>query len=171
MANTDISYTPRGFRGSTSATSSPNYPEELRIKDAVQAVVDVLNTASRTRSIRVPISLTANSTYATYVEIPEGGTVSSIALMSPTVFATGTITLAVKKTNSAGNTMLSAATYDLTGLSANARTAMTLTSTGADLAISANGTVYIAVVSNNGSATGPAAGAAFLTVTYLATAP
>lgn len=168
---TTISYTPRNFRGSTSATTSPNYPEELRITDAVQTVVTTLNTAQRTRSIRVPISLTANSTWATYLEIPEGGTVTSIALMSPTVYATGTITLAIKKTNSSGNTMLSAATYDLTSLSANTRTAMTLTSTAADLAIAANGNVYVAVVSNNGSSTGPAESAAFLTVTYLATAP
>ena len=91
--------------------------------------------------------------------------------MSPTVYATGTITLAIKKTNSSGNTMLSAATYDLTSLSAHTRTAMTLTSTAADLAIAANGNVYVAVVSNNGSSTGPAESAAFLTVTYLATAP
>lgn len=168
---TTISYTPRNFQGSTSATTSPNYPEELRITNAVQTVVDTLNTAQRTRSIRVPIKLTANSTWASYLEIPEGGTVTAIALVTPTVFATGTITLAVKKTNSSGNTMLSAATYDLTGASANTRTAMTLTSTAADLAVSANGLVYVAVVSNNGSATGPADGAAFLTVTYTATAP
>lgn len=169
--STTISYTPRGFRGSTTNTSSPNYPETSRVVDAVQTVVTTLNTAQRTRSIRVPIKLTANSTWPSYCEIPEGGTVTAIALVTPTVFATGTITLAVKKTNSSGNTMLSAATYDLTAASANARTAMTLTSTAADLDVAANGLVYLAVVSNNGSATGPADGAAFLTITYLATAP
>jgi hypothetical protein len=167
---TTISYTPRGYQNS-SASTAPNYPEEKRIVDAVQTAVTTLATFARTRSVRVPLKLTANSTWASYLEIPEGGTVTAIALVTPTVFATGTITLAVKKTNSSGNTMLSAATYDLTAASANTRTAMTLTSTAADLAVSANGLVYVAIVSNNGSATGPADGAAFLTVTYLATAP
>lgn len=128
-------------------------------------------TLSTAGVIRVPIGLAANSTFATYVEIPKAATVTRISLMSPTAFAStgGTITLAVKKTNSAGNTMLSAATFDIKTLVADTLTAMTLTATGADLGVAANGTIYIAIVSNNADATGPIASAAMLTIGYTTT--
>lgn len=163
----DISYTPRNFRGSTTDTTAPGYPEELRIVDAVQTALDSVSLAARTRSIRVPLAFTANSTWATHVEIPEGGTVTALAIVTPTVFLTGTHTFTVKKTSSAGNTMLVAASYDATALVADTRTALAVTATAADLVIAANGLIHIAHVSNNGSGTGPAAGAAILTVTYI----
>lgn len=188
-----ITYSPRNFRGSTSDTDHPSYPEELRIKDATQtaltagfgsnagtleatetavtAVATNVTTLSTSGVIRVPISLTANGTWATYAEIPKAATVTAISLTTPTVFAStgGTVLLTVKKTSSGGNTMLNAATYDLELASANARTAMTLTATGADLGIAALGLIYIAIVSNNADATGPAESAAQLTIAYTTT--
>lgn len=162
-----ISYTPRNFRGSTSDTAAPGYPEELRIKDAVQTALDAVSLAARTRTMRVPLAFTANSTWATHVELPEGGTVTAMALVTPTVYATGTHVFTVKKGSSAGNTMLNAASFDATTLVANTRLALTPTATAADLVIAANGLIHIAHVSNNGSATGPAAAAAILTITYV----
>lgn len=162
-----ISYTPRGYRGSTTDTTAPSYPEELRITDAVQTALDAVSLAARTRTMRVPLVLTANSTWATHVELPEGGTVTALALLTPTVYATGTHVFTVKKTSSAGNTMLSAASFDATTLVANTRSALTLTATAADLVVAANGLIHIAHVSDNGSATGPADAAAILTITYV----
>lgn len=168
--STTISYSIPHYRSTVDVTDD-KCPEPLKLKAAVQTVIDTLATAHITKWVRVPIALAANGTWATNAEIPEGGTVTGIVVMSPTAFATGTITLAVKKSSSAGNTMLSAATYDLTALVAATRTAMTLTSTAADLVIAANGQVYIAVVSNNGASTGPADAAATVLIFYTATAP
>lgn len=205
-----LTYSPRNYRGSTSDTDAPGYPEELRIKDAVQTAltagfganagtvkaaedrldtiealvanggtldlrVDALEadatTLSTSFALRVPISLTANSTWSTYHFVPTACTVTAIGLITPTVFAStgGTVLLTVKKTNSAGNTMLVAATYDLEAASADARVNLSLTATGADLGLAAHGPIYIAVVSNNADATGPAESAAALVFYYTPT--
>lgn len=118
----------------------------------------------------VPVSLTANDTYATYWAAPVGSRMVSVALVTPTVFAStlGTVLLNVKKGSSGGNTVLSAATFDLKTLVADTYTAMALTATEADLTLAANGLVYVSVVSNNADATGPAAGAARLFIRYIA---
>ncbi len=85
---------------------------------------------------------------------------TGFAVTTPTAFAStgGAVTLAIKKDGSGGNTMLNAATYDLEGVSANTRTALTVTGTGADLGIAANGLIYIAIAS-----------AAILTINYTVT--
>lgn len=118
----------------------------------------------------VPLSLTANGTYATYWSAPVGARVVGVGLVSPTAFASagGTVLLNVKKTSSAGNTMLNAATFDLETLVADTFTGLTLTATEADLTLAANGLVYVSVVSNNADATGPAESAARLFVRYIA---
>lgn len=181
-----ISYTPRNFRGSTSDTDHPNYPEELRIVDAVQTALTSgfgnnastlaaaeadLTTLSTSYVLRIPLKLTANSTWATYTAVPTACTVTAIKVITPTQWASagGGVTLTVKKTNSAGNTMLNAATYNLETPAADTLTTLTLTATSADLGIAANGTIYVAVVSDNGDATGPADGAACLLINYTPT--
>ncbi len=167
---TTIAYSNPRFH-STVDTTKQHTSEVAKLAAATQTVIDTLATSHITKSVRVPIGLAANASWVTSVEIPEGGTVTGIVVMSPTAFATGTITLTVKKTSSAGNTMLNAATFDLTTLVGATRTAMTLTSTAADLAVAANGQIYIAVTSNNGSSTGPVTAGATVLILYTATAP
>lgn len=181
-----ISYTARNFRGSTSDTDHPNYPEELRIVDAVQTALTAgfgsnsstlaaaeadITTLSRSFVARVPLVLAANSTWASYVYIPQAATVTDIDVITPTVFAStgGGVTLAVKKTSSGGNTMLAAATYNLETPAANTLTALSLTATTADLGIAAGGLIYVAVVSDNADATGPKDAEACVFITYTVT--
>ncbi len=119
--------------------------------------------------IRVPLALAANSTWATYAIAPiYGATITSLQLITPTAFAStlGTVTLTVKKTSSAGNTMLSAATLDLETVPANALVALAVTATSADLVLGGSGPVYVAVTSNNADATGPAGAAACLVINF-----
>lgn len=73
-------------------------------------------------------------------------TVKAVTLGAITDPDDGTSTVKVLKASSSGNTMLSAATYDPTGLTANTATAMTLTSTAADLALTAAQGVYVEFV-------------------------
>jgi hypothetical protein len=70
------------------------------------------------------------------------GTVKAITLsceLPPTV---GTDVCKVLKNGSSGNTMLNAANYNANSLTANTGTAMSLTATGGDLALTATDTVY-----------------------------
>lgn len=67
------------------------------------------------------------------------GTVTRISFGCQTAPTVGTDTLKVLKGSSSGNTMLSTATVDANGLTANQVTTATLTATGADLAIPASG--------------------------------
>lgn len=119
--------------------------------------------------IRVPLKLTANGTWATYAVAPKyGATVTAIAVVTPTVFAStgGTVLLSAKKDSSSGNTLFNAATKDLETVTANTLTSLTLTATTADLAFTGNQLIYLSVVSNNADATGPADGGACLVITY-----
>lgn len=133
---------------------------------ALGARADALE--ARKGSIRVPVALVANGTFDTYASLPQAATVTSVKVLTPDVFASaaGTVLLTVKKTNSAGNTVLSAATYDLEGASADVSNGVTLTATGADKQIAADGLIYFAVVSNNADATGPAAAAGCVVVNF-----
>lgn len=80
----------------------------------------------------------ADSTnYSGFIAFGRAGTVTKITVIADTPPAGGTDTLAVKKASSAGNTMLSASTYDMTSLVANTATSMTLTATAADLTLTA----------------------------------
>lgn len=66
-------------------------------------------------------------------------TVKSITMIAVQPPVGGTNTFKALKGSSAGNTMLSAASYDPTGLTANQGALMTLTSTPADLQLNASG--------------------------------
>lgn len=188
---------PAKFHGDTTDTDHPHYPEELRLaaniatdvqtaltagfganagtlattEANVTAVTADVTTLSTSYVMRIPLKLTANSTWATYTAVPTACTVTAIKVITPTQWASagGGVTLTVKKTNSAGNTMLTAATYDLETPSADTLTSLTLTATSADLGLAANGTVYIAVISDNADATGPADGAGCLLINYTPT--
>lgn len=188
---------PGKFHGDTTDTDHPHYPEECKLNDAISTSIQTALTAgfgangstlkaaedrltaveadattlSTSFVLRVPIFFTANSTWATYASVPTACTVTAIKVITPTQFAStgGTVLLSVKKTSSAGNTMLVAATYDLETPSADTLTNLSLTATGADLGLSAAGIIYVGVVSNNADATGPAAGAACLIIHYTPT--
>lgn len=181
---------PAKFHGDTSDTDHPHYPEVLKHNDALSTDIQTALTAgfgsntstlanaeadivtlSTSFVLRVPLKLTANDTWATYTAVPTACTVTAIKVITPTAFAStlGGVTLAVKKTSSGGNTMLTAATYDLETPSANTLTTLALTATAADLGLAAAGVVYIAVVSDNADATGPADGAACLLINYTPT--
>lgn len=138
------------------------------ISDFSALGVRVDNLEARKGVLRIPISLTANGTYKTYASLPQAATITSAKLITPTVFAStgGGVTLAVKKTNSAGNTILNAATYNLESALADVATALTLTATGADKQIAADGLIYVAVVSDDADATGPAESGACVVINY-----
>ena len=184
---TTLTHNPTGWHGTDTAA---NAPDTVQLRIAVQTALDAVTGANgdtlaaaetrlttaesdivdltRAHYVRVPLTLTADATWATYVELPKAGTATAFSVTTPTVFAStgGTVLLHVKKTSSAGNTMINAATYDLEGVSANTRTALTLTATTGDRGIADTGLIYVSVVANNADATGPAAGAAILTVQY-----
>ena len=188
---------PVKFHGDTTDTDHPHYPEVCRLaanvatdvqtaltagfgangstlkaaEDRLTAVEADATTLSTSFVLRVPIFFTANSTWATYASVPTACTVTAIKVITPTQFASsgGGVTLAVKKTSAAGNTMLNAATYNLETPAADTLTTLTLTATGADLGLTAAGIIYIAVVSDNADATGPAAGAACVLIHYTPT--
>lgn len=179
---TSYALTSQTFKGWHGTTGQGNTPDVVTLRDNVNTLAatiatdrDTDNTAwaandaiVKTQVHRVPLSLTANGTWATYTALPLAATITSIKLVTPTVFAStgGTVLLTCKKTSSGGNTILSAATYDLETASADTSNAITLTSTGADKAIAAGGLIYIAVVSNNEDATGPAESAGALIINY-----
>lgn len=175
---TSYALTSQTFAGWHGTTGQGNTPDIVTLRAAMNTALasvaadrDTQITSNATlqiRTERVPLKLSANATWATYASLPAAATVTSIKLVTPTAFDStlGAVTLAVKKTSSAGNTMLSAATYDLKSAGDNTSVGITLTSTGADKQIAANGLIYVAVVSNNADATGPADGAACLLINY-----
>lgn len=172
---TTYALTSQTFKGWRGSTGQGNTPDVVTLRDNVNTLAATIasnrdsdNTVCQTNVHRVPLVLTAAGTWATYTALPLAATVTSIKIITPTVFAStaGTILLTVKKTSTSGNTILTAATYDLELAGANASVDLTLTSTGADKAIAAGGLIYIAVVANNADATGPAASAGALIVNY-----
>ena len=85
----------------------------------------------------------ADSTvYRGFVFPGRAGTVKKVSIgcqVAPTV---GTDTIKILKAATNGNTMLSAATYDANSLTAATSTPMTLTSTAADLSLTATQGIY-----------------------------
>ena len=189
---------PGKFHGDTTDTDHPHYPEECKLNDAISTSIQTALTAGfgangstlkaaedRLTAVeadvttlstsfiqRIPLTLTPNGTWAAYTAFATACTVTAIGLITPTAFASigGTILLSVLKSGTAGNTMLVAADYNLESpATVDARIALSLTATSADLAIAANGLVYIKIVSNNADATGPNAGGAALLITYTPT--
>lgn len=84
-------------------------------------------------------TLSDSTTYRGWFVPGRAGSVTKISVIAATAPIGGTNTVKVLKGSSSGNTMLSAASYDPTGLTANQAAAMTLTSTSADLALTASG--------------------------------
>ena len=110
------------------------------------AGADVNTAVSRQRAV---IQIAGGSTIAdgaTYKQLFSVGralTVNRILIAAAVKPAGGTNTVTIKK-NVSGNTLLNAATFDPTTITANATIqALTLTSTAADLALDADDTVYI----------------------------
>ncbi|MBX9570905.1 MAG: hypothetical protein K2X77_18570 [Candidatus Obscuribacterales bacterium] len=97
------------------------------------------------------------TTYAGFINPGRAGTVTGVSVIAGTPPVGGTNTVKVLRGSSAGNTMLSAASYDPTGLTANQAAAMTLTATGADLAVAASGAnsgIYVEWVAGTQSTDG-----------------
>lgn len=84
-------------------------------------------------------TLADGTTYKASFVPGRAGTVTGASVFAQTPPVGGTNTVKILRGTSAGNTMLSAASYDPTGLTANQAAAMTLTATGADLAVAASG--------------------------------
>lgn len=79
-------------------------------------------------------------------------TATEVAEIELTALATAPTQGTVAFTNGstgAGNTLLSAATYALSGLTANTKTTMTLTGTAADLQVPADGSLTMTVDNND----------------------
>lgn len=88
-------------------------------------------------------TLADSTTYRGFLFPGRAGTVTNVVLLAGTVPIGGTNAVKILKASSAGNTMLSAATFDPTTLTNNTGAPMTLTATSADLGLTATQGVYI----------------------------
>lgn len=86
------------------------------------------------------------TTYKAMLFFGRAGIVKKITFGAIVPPAGGTCTLKALKATSSGNTMLSAATFDATTLVANTAATPTLTSTSADLAVTATQGIYLEYV-------------------------
>ena len=89
-------------------------------------------------------ALTDSNTYTVVLAPARAGVVQKISFACRVVPSGGTCTIAIKKNNN--QTMLNAATFDLTTLVADTITAGTLTATTADLTLTATDTITCSVV-------------------------
>lgn len=107
--------------------------------------------------ITLDLSAIANNTWEQVFPVAFAGKALSGQIVAPDAWSSslGSVLLTLKKTSDAGNTMLSTATLDLEGVTDETVTALTLTSTAADLAFDAGGKIYAKIVSNNADATVP----------------
>ncbi len=112
----------------------------------------LLAAGSNQSGIQADTSLVANATNTSTVVFPDGAVVTGIRLLTPVLFTTGAITVAIQ--NAAGTTILNAATFDLTGVSANTLTTLILTGTPADLIFAPNSFAKISIASDDAGATG-----------------
>lgn len=112
----------------------------------------------------VVVDLTANGTTTVKIAKPVARTISAISAKRHTALAStsGTILLTVKDGD--GTTLFNAANKDAEGFTASF-VDQTLTDTTADLDIAAGEPIVIALVSNNGDATG---GPCVVKITYAA---
>jgi hypothetical protein len=103
-----------------------------------------INSAAARKTIVIPIvngTITDGATYTLTCAPMRAGTVTAIKASIGTAIVGGTNTLSITKNG--GNTLLNAATVDPTTFVANTATGLTLTSTGADLAFTANDIIKI----------------------------
>lgn len=107
--------------------------------------------------ITLDLSAIANSTWEQVFPVALAGKALSGQIVAPDAWASalGSVLLTLKKTSDAGNTMLSTATLDLEGVVDETVTALTLTSTAADVTFDQGGKIYAKIVSNNADATVP----------------
>lgn len=87
------------------------------------------------------------ATYKGFLPIGRAATVTKVNCLCGTAPVGGTSTIKVLKASGSGNTMLSTATVDPTTLVDNTISSLTLTGTGADLAVTAAQGVYLEWVS------------------------
>lgn len=133
--------------GALSVTGNATVGGTLGVTGALSLTVPLTNANIGNAAKRwvVPFSFNAggaladSTTYRTWVVPGRAGSVKRIVLIAGTPTVGGTNTFKVLKGSSSGNTMLSAASYDPVGLTANQASAMTLTATSADLAVAASG--------------------------------
>lgn len=106
-----------------------------------------LNNSVKRHRLIVPIAaggvLADSTVYKAFVPIGQIATVTGVFAIAQTPGVGGTNTLKVLKANSAGNTMLSAASFNPTTLVANTISSIPLTGTGADLAVTAAQGIYV----------------------------
>lgn len=133
--------------GTSAHTGAATFGSTVAVTGAVSLTVpltkaNVGNQSKRviyTYSVANGGTLADSTTYRGWFVPGRAGSITKISVMAGTPPVGGTNTVKVLKGSSSGNTMLSAASYDPTGLTANQAAAMTLTGTAADLAITASG--------------------------------
>lgn len=105
-----------------------------------------VNNAVKSNEFDINISgaTTSSTTYRNLIAPGRASTLTKVSIAVNTVPAGGTCTLAVKKNN--GNTMLSAATFNMTTLTANLVADVPLTAVAADLALTATDSITVEVV-------------------------
>lgn len=137
--------------GNVAVTGNATVSGTLGVTGAATLTVPLtaanINGANKVKIIRIPLApntgACADSTLYRGLAFPgRACTVKRVVLGCITPPSVGTDVIKVLKASSAGNTLLSTATYDANSLTANTGTAMTLTSTGADLALTATQGIY-----------------------------
>ena len=137
--------------GNVAVTGNATVSGTLGVTGATSLTVPLtaanINGANKVKLLRIALSpntgACADSTVYRGMVFPGRiCTVKKITLGCQTPPSVGTDVIKVLKASSAGNTLLSTATYDANSLTANTGTAMTLTATGADLALTATQGIY-----------------------------
>ena len=100
------------------------------------------------RMVMYPIEVNGGNTVRARFSFDENVRITGITVMSATVATVGAYTLQAVRTADAKN-LLSAASFDLTGLAAATWTDMTLSATPADLELNANADAYVDFISDN----------------------
>lgn len=130
------------FAGSSSNSPTITIPDSSSNANLVLTGGSLWQQSKRfvlTNSFNGGGTLSDSTTYKAFLVPGRAGTVTRVSVMAGTAPAGGTNTVKVLKGSSSGNTMLSAASYDPTNLTDNQASTMTLTSTAADLAVTASG--------------------------------
>lgn len=143
---TSHSYSNQAIYGNLSVSGTTSLTGALTLGTPL-AGSNVTNAARRFR-ITVPLSPVTgaaadSTTYRALIPVGRACTVTGVSFVAQTPPVSGTDTLKALKGSSSGNTLLSAASIDATGLAANTTTNATLTSTAADLAIPATTPIYL----------------------------
>lgn len=121
----------------TGALTTTTTQGKANVKSNLKRIVQVVQLSPNTGAA-------ADSTnYSGWALFGRAGTVTAITLICDTAPTVGTDVFTAKKASASGNTMLSAASYNVNSLTANTAAAMTLTSTTADLGLTAAQGVHL----------------------------